>query len=225
MCSRPRRSPRTRPALESTSRCFLIAWRETADSALRCVIDSGPLAASRTSRRNRVSSPSAAKSGAASLTCAAAITLASDMALDVLQLLGPSLAVHAERLGATFGRNAIEAGFDYGEQRALRHLFEPELDERRGLLRVVDLRVDRSRVPTEREELLGVHPLDGDGEPQVLVAGVGDIPCHVLADGEVRFQLDPEPGAELFGVGERAPDARLRCAEQDVLFDAVCVGH
>src|SRR6476646_7778718 len=169
MCSRPRRSPRIRPALESTSRCFVIAWRETADSALRWVIDSGPPAASRRSRRSRVSSPRAANSGAASATCAASIELAADMALDALHLLGPPCAVAAERIGAALGRKLIEAGFDHGEQRALCRLFPSDLDDRLGLGRVILFRIGRGRVPAEREELLGLHPFDVDSHRQVLV--------------------------------------------------------
>src|SRR5438445_427683 len=31
-----------------------------------------------------------------------------------------------------------------------------------------------------------------------------------------------EPGAELFGVGESAPHARARCAQNDLFLDTVC---
>jgi hypothetical protein len=51
--------------------------------------------------RSRVVSPSAAKTGAASLSLAAAVALRlRDMALDVLQLFAPSVVVHPERFGA-----------------------------------------------------------------------------------------------------------------------------
>jgi hypothetical protein len=40
--SRPRRVLRTRPASARTRRCFVMAWRDTADFALRCVIDPAP---------------------------------------------------------------------------------------------------------------------------------------------------------------------------------------
>src|SRR6266481_4342019 len=120
MCSRPRRFPRISPALESTSRCFLTAWRDTGLFALRREIDSGPLDESRTSSLSRVTSPSAAKRGAASRTCATSMASARDMAPDVLRLDAPSLGVHPERLVATPRREAIEAGLDHREQRALR---------------------------------------------------------------------------------------------------------
>src|SRR5262245_34232431 len=192
MCSRPRRLPRTRPALDSTSRCFLTAWRETGDRSLRREIDSGPLEASRTRSRRRVSSPSAANSGAASLTCPV-VGLAGDMAPDVLHLDRPAFGVHAERLVAATCGQPVEAGLDDGELRAFRRLLEPELDERRRLLRVVDLDVDRGRVPAEREEPLGVDLLDAHAERQVLVAGIGDLARDVLARGEARIELDAEP--------------------------------
>src|SRR5262245_41899115 len=132
MRSRPRRLSRTSPARESTVRCFVIACRDTEDFALRRAIESGPFADRRTSSRSRVSSPSAANSGAASRTCAATIGLACDMALNVLHLRGPPLAVHAERLVATVRRQAIEARLDDRELRSVRRLLEPELDQRRG---------------------------------------------------------------------------------------------
>jgi futalosine hydrolase len=59
---------RTSPASDSTRRCLVIAWRDTSDVALSCVIDPGPPDDNRTISRSRVSSPSAAKSGAASRT-------------------------------------------------------------------------------------------------------------------------------------------------------------
>src|SRR4051794_20296602 len=101
----------------------------------------------------RVSSPSAAKSGAASRTWATANALDRDMLLDVLELTGPAAFVHAERFVAPVRRQLVEARLGDGEQRAFLRLVEPELDERHRLLRVVDLRIDRVRMPAVGEEL------------------------------------------------------------------------
>src|SRR5207248_3815820 len=80
--------------------------------SLRRVIESGPSADRRPSRRSLVASPSAANSGAA-------LPLL-DIAREVLDLTGPPVVVHAERLGAARERNAIEPGFDDRERGALR---------------------------------------------------------------------------------------------------------
>ena len=80
--------------------------------ALSCVIDPGPPDDRRTISRSRVSSPSAAKSGAASRTRVAMAALLLDMAANVLHLRRPPLAVHLERLGAPTRGDVIETGFD-----------------------------------------------------------------------------------------------------------------
>src|SRR5262245_7858380 len=108
-CSRPRRVLRTRPASASTRRCLVIAWRDTADFALSCVIDPGPPDDNRRISPRRVSSPRAAKSGAASRTGDLAEALGLDMAANVLHLLSPALLVHAEGFGATSERHTVEA--------------------------------------------------------------------------------------------------------------------
>src|SRR5262245_22409766 len=138
MCSLPRRRPRTKPASRCTCRCFVMAWRDTADSSANCTIDSGPRVDSRSRSARRVSSPSAAKRGAA-VRARAAAALAFDMAADVLHLAGPALAVHAQGRIATARRQAVEARLDDGEPRALAHRLQPELHERGGFGRIVDL--------------------------------------------------------------------------------------
>src|SRR5438034_299710 len=115
MCSRPRRSPATKPASASTRRCLVMACRETADFTLIRAIDSGPLVDSRISSCSRVASPSAANSGAASCARRAA---SGDMGGDVAELFGPAALVHAERLVLAFRRQLVEAGLDDGQQRA-----------------------------------------------------------------------------------------------------------
>src|SRR3954451_11701993 len=91
---------------------------------------SGPLEESRESRRSRVSSPSAAKSGAASRAREAATASARDMALDVLHLSGPSTLVHPEGLGAALDRDPVESRLGDGELGPVRRVFEPEFHER-----------------------------------------------------------------------------------------------
>src|SRR5262245_32374677 len=103
----------------------------------------------------RVSSPSAAKTGALPRP-AAAVRARADMLRDVLQLLRPAAVVHAEGLGATSGRDAVEARLDQRQARARRRVFQAELDERGRLLRVVDLRVDRVGMPAVGEQALGL---------------------------------------------------------------------
>src|SRR5437016_2147531 len=80
-------------------------------------------------------------------------------------------------------------------------------------------------MPAEREEMVGIHPFDRRLECQMLVAGIRDPARHLPPDREVRRELHAKPGAELFGIGERAPDASLRRAEEDGLLDAVRSGH
>src|SRR4051812_23652711 len=136
-----------------------MAWRDTSDFALSCVIDPGPPDESLTIRRKRVSSPRAAKSGAASRTRGAAATLLLDILADVLDLRRPPAAVHLERLRAAPLGDLVESGLDDGELRAIRGILEVELDERGGLLRIVDVGIHCARVPAIREEALR---LDGD---------------------------------------------------------------
>src|SRR5205823_4048935 len=122
-------------------------------------------------RRRRVGSPSAAKTGAASASLRTATLRPRDIARDVLGLLGPPLLVHAERLTAARERNAVEPRLDDGELGRAVLLFQAEFDERRGLGRIVDLRINRVRVPAKGEVALGVDPLDQHLQRQVLVPG------------------------------------------------------
>src|SRR5690606_19272300 len=116
----------TRRARESTSRCLLTAWRLTTASRLSSVVDAGPRAASLATTCRRVPSPSAAKSGAASVTRRAA-PLRLDMAADVLHLLRPSPLVVAPGLVAPCCGQPIEARLDHREPCPFGDLFEPEL--------------------------------------------------------------------------------------------------
>src|SRR5216110_997205 len=123
-----------------------MAWRVTAEPAVSRVIDCGPRAQSRATRASRVSSPSAAKIGSARVR-PAALALARDMSLDVLHLPGPAPVVHPERFGPPGDRDAIEAGLDQGQARPTGSVLQTELDEGRGLVRIVHGRIDRVGMP------------------------------------------------------------------------------
>ena len=78
------------------------------------------------------------------------------MRLDVADLLRPAVAVHAEGLVAARRRKAVEARLDDHEPRAAVGVLEAELDQRRGLGGVVDVRLHRVRVPAIREQRRGL---------------------------------------------------------------------
>src|SRR6266496_5087536 len=106
-----------------------MACRVTPVPSLRRVIDSGPPADKRPSRRSRVASPNAANSGTASGCGAAALRLL-DIPREVLELPGPPVVVHAERFGAARERDTIEPGLDDRERSAALGFLESELDQR-----------------------------------------------------------------------------------------------
>src|SRR5439155_14893245 len=56
---------------------------------------------------------------------------------------------------------------------------------------------------------------------QVLVTGARGPALHARIRCELAFGAEPEPSAELSGVGEGAPDAGHRCLQDDLLLDAV----
>src|SRR5438876_6428745 len=130
--SRPRRAWRTSPTSPSAWRWRVTACRVTPVPSLRRVIESGP-PARRPSRPSRVASPNAANSGTASGSRRAAALRLRDIPLEVLDLPGPPVVVHAERLGTTGQRDAIESGLDDRERGAALCVLEMELDQRRGL--------------------------------------------------------------------------------------------
>src|ERR1043166_7458388 len=110
--------------------------------------------------RKRVSSPSAAKIGAALRTadCFSGSVfggfLRRDMAFDVLDLNVPAAAVHAKRIEPARLRNLVEARLDHCQQRAAFDVFQLEDDQCGWLLRVIDGGVDCSRMPAPRQEPL-----------------------------------------------------------------------
>src|SRR5882672_3045739 len=218
MRSRPRRTPRTRPAPARTSRCLLTAWRVTEVPPVSRAIESGPWAERRDTSASRVGSPSAVKMGATRARSAPR-----DMPLDVLELRGPAVIVHAERLGPARGGDAVETRLDHGELRAAVLLLELELDQGGGLAGVVHFGIDGVGMPAVGEEPFGLDPLDHHFHGQVVVALDGELALQARPRLERAFEFDAEPGAELAGVGEGGPDTGARGAQEELLFDAIGV--
>src|SRR6516164_2402066 len=143
------------------------------------------------------------------------------MALDVPELLLPATTVRLVGEALPGRRERVEAGLGDGEEGAAGRVLEPELDQGRGLLRVVHLRIDGRRVPAEAEEALGLHALHQRGHGQMLIARLGHRSTDLLAGLELAAAGDPEPLRELASVGEGSPDARAWGPEDDLLLDAV----
>src|SRR3989475_7611457 len=76
-------------------------------------------------------------------------------------------------------------------------------------------------MPAVRHPALGIHPLDGDIDGHLPMAGQRDLAVDTPAWREGTFELHAKPGAELRGVGKRTPDTRLGCAQNDLFLDAV----
>src|SRR5215469_13933608 len=129
-----------------------------------------------------------------------------DMALDVPELLLPATAVRFMRDGLPGRRERLESGLGHGEEGSARRVLESELHQGRGLLRVVDLRVDGGGVPAKAEEALGLHPFNQGGHGQVLVPWIGDGAVDLLPGLELATEGNPEPLRELTSVGEGTPD-------------------
>src|SRR5436190_3817708 len=174
---------------------------------------SGPPADKRPSRRSRVASPNAANNGAA-------LPLL-DILRELLDLAVPAVVVHAERLGATGERDAIEPGLDNREHGAAVCVLELELDQRRGLGRVVHGGVDGVGVPAIREVPFRIDALDQYFQHHVLVARYAEPAPDRLALGKRALEFDPEPGAKLCRVREGAPHARAWGAEHDPFLDPI----
>src|SRR5216684_8409564 len=77
-------------------------------------------------------------------------------------------------------------------------------------------------MPAVRQPALGIHPLDRELDGHALMARRRDLAMYTRAWCEGTVKLYAEPGAELFGVGESAPHARARCAQDDLFLDTVC---
>jgi hypothetical protein len=111
-------------------------------------------------------------------------------------------------------------------------LFQLEGDQGHRLLRIVDVALDRERVPAKGEAAQGLDVVDDDLEPRPTIGllgpgdlGVGlggDDPSHQRGTGDERtFECHPEPGAELLSLTDGAPDPLERRAQKDRLHDAI----
>src|SRR5207245_8694262 len=116
---------------------------------------------------------------------------------ELLDLAVPPVGVHAERFGATRERDAIKPGLDDRERGAAVCVLEMELDQRRGLGRVVHGRVDGVGVPAIREVALRVDALDQHFQRHMLVARYAEPAPDRPALGKRAFELYPEPGSKL----------------------------
>src|SRR5688572_23214112 len=214
-----------------------MACRVISKPALSLAIDIGPSSQRRETRPSLVSSPRAAKSAAEPAIAAFALTLRAlgKVLLDHLDHHRPALAVGGEGLGPPRKRDLIESRLRDGQHDAARRLRQAEDDERRRLARVVDARLDRVGMPAEREHVLRFDPFDRDFERLACVRflslcdlGVdgsrGDHAAHRGAGHERAVEPDPEPVAELPGVGQRLPHPGARCAEQYFLLDTIRAG-
>src|SRR5258708_2029157 len=76
-------------------------------------------------------------------------------------------------------------------------------------------------MPAVRHPALGIHPLDGDLDGHLPMAGQGDLAVDTPVWRKVTFELHAEPGAELLGAGKGTPYTRLGCAQNDLFLDAV----
>src|SRR5688500_2409874 len=126
---------RVMTAFSSSSRFLVTAWRVMSLPEDSCAIDFAPLLHRKATSRSRVSSPSAANTGAALRNPAlrsGALTR-SDMFLDVRHLCIPTLAVLAERTEAAVRRYGVEAGFHDGHQRTACRVLQLERHQRGGL--------------------------------------------------------------------------------------------
>src|SRR5207245_11794071 len=90
-----------------------------------------------------------------------------------------------------------------------------ELDQRRGLGRVVHGGVDGVGVPAIREVPLRVDALDQHFQRHMLVARYGEPAPDRPALGKRALEFYTEPGAKLFGVREGAAHAHRWGAEND----------
>jgi hypothetical protein len=112
-------------------------------------MDIAPPAHSTAMSRSLVSSPSAANSGAqlrSGLFAGAGLRFG-DMLFDIYQLFIPSRSVQAKCRRTPRHRNFVETGFHDAEFHAPLDVVELKDDQGRGLLRIVDGRIDGGRMP------------------------------------------------------------------------------
>src|SRR5215472_16813265 len=127
-------------------------------------MDMGPPPQRRETSRKRVSSPSAANSGAEPIDLAWAPELCrlSKILLDHSHHHAPASLVRRERLCPALERDLIEAGLRDGQHDAVHHVLQREHDERGRLGRVIDAWLNGVGMPPEGEQPFGLHLLDSN---------------------------------------------------------------
>src|SRR5258708_20267306 len=76
-------------------------------------------------------------------------------------------------------------------------------------------------MPAVRQQAVGMHLLDGHFDGHLPMIGQRDLEVDSRAWREGSLELRAKPGAKLLGVGERAPDTRPGCAQDDLFLYAV----
>jgi hypothetical protein len=116
---------------------LVIACRVSVEPAASLEIDCGGPLDSFPMSDSRVSSPKAAKTDARSWNSVGRLGRMLDMALNIRHLLGPTALIHSECFEPTVFGNCVKSRFREEKNGAAIFRFEPELDQGRGLDRVV----------------------------------------------------------------------------------------
>src|SRR5246127_1134716 len=198
------------------------------------VMDVGPLLQRRETSCSRVSSPSAANTGAEFTNCGTVFRLRclGKVLLDELHDHTPALLVRLECVRATLQRDLIEAGFGYGQHHAVRNFFESENNESGRFVRVIGVSFGWAWVPPKREKSLGFHAVNRDLKFYALVfllslghiginAGSYDGGADTCSRSERTVEVHTEPRPNLFRVCQCVPNPFARRAQQDLLLDTV----
>src|SRR5215813_6306710 len=234
MLSRPWVALRTKPAFSITRRCLVMACRVIGNLAVSLEIESGPSPERRETRRSRVSSPSAAKTAADSVSSAFALALRSlaKIRLDQLDHDRPALVVRCECLRPAFERDRIEPRLADDQQDAVWCVLQHELDQRGRLFRVINCLIDGEWMPSEREEAFGLDAIDGDLEGYSRMLSLGsrhvgidrradEDPAHARSGRKRMIEPDAEPLFKLADIGQRIPDTFAWRAQKHLLFNSV----
>src|ERR1700730_5405517 len=121
----------------------------------------------------RVSSPRAANTDARVFSASEGLCCLINMPRDVWDLLAPTAVIHPERLEATLAWQLVETRLDDAQQDHCRGALQCKLDERRRFTGIVLGRIDRVRMPGEREQPLRLHFLDHGLPSDMLITGMG----------------------------------------------------
>src|SRR4029077_3384936 len=140
---------------------------------------------------------------------------------DVLNLLAPTAVIHPERFETTVALQLVETRLDDAQQGSRRGDVRCKLDKAQRFPVIVLGRIDRVRMPGEREQPLRLHFLDHGLPSDMLIAGVGYLPTRNLPRHKRSVQTNAEPRAELMMISQGSPDAGDRGLEFDGLFDAI----